>query len=343
VVERFLRVLWFYTSIGVNMHELAHHMFGLKHFPAPSQHGLLGTGAYGAEPGRTGLYGLLRDGTRPTHMIGYHKVVAGFVEPTEITATALGFELRSASTGEYNVVRLPLATGALYLENRTAEGYDQSVPFCAGHQGGLFATDVADRIGPYNLVQAAGFRGTATYDTNLTPDFCEYYALAGHNDSQQLGRYTIANVSAAGSTMTLDITVSDEVPAIDHYKLRYAAAAADGSLLWRHVLLEPAGSIDIDVATFTNAADPAAYRTLELVAYYTTGEVRSANVEAELTASAPYVRFVKSYAPEEGDLVRQGIIALSFESTQPYQANVTVDVTAGGFQSSFRLLNLPRY
>jgi M6 family metalloprotease-like protein len=344
VLEKFLRVLWFYTSIGVNMHELGHHLFNMDHHPAPSEHSLMGTGAYGDAPGKNGLYDLLLDGTRPTHPLGYQKAMAGFITPTTITQSMTGVQLRSASTGDYNLVRLPLASGALYLENRTAEGYDASIPFCNGHTGGLFATEVAERVVPFDAVNYLTGRTTATYDMSLARDFCQHYSLAGVNDSFQLGQYTISNVSAAGPTMTFDVAVSAAAPQIDHYKLRYAIPGGpNSSILWHHVHFPENGMLELDYQSLSGGDDAAGYQTIELSAYYDTGEMRIMNEPAVFTSDNAYVDVIKSYAGESLDMPRQGIIYLRLNQAQPYVSTANVQVVSGAFTGTLRLTNLPMF
>lgn len=343
VLEKFTRSMWFHTSIGVNMHELAHHMFAFKHFPQPSEHCLMGTGAYGDDPDRNGLYDLISTGTRPTHLLGYFKRNAGFVEPTTIEATTTGVTLRSASTGEYDLVRLPLVSGSLYLEYRTAEGYDASVPFCGGHTGGLFATEVAERIVPFDLVGRTTWGQAQRYDTVLDQDFCNFYALPGYNDGAiVLGGYTIDNLVVEGSSVTFDVT-KGPAPVLDHYKLKYAVTGPDGALNWRHEPIEPGVPLDVDFSSWAGGDDPTAYKTIELLAYYDTGELRSLNVDATYTSSEAYLTFSKSYADQDGEMLRVGIVAVEFEQSVPYVSTATVQVTAGTFSGTIRLLNLPSY
>ena len=121
-IEKFTRTNHTYTSIGVNVHELGHHVFGLRHFAPPTQHGLMGQGSYGEDPIITVLHGSSHSGTRPTHPIGFNKMRAGFVISAEITDTTMGVTLNSPHTDSHNVVSLPVVDGFLYLENRTNEG-----------------------------------------------------------------------------------------------------------------------------------------------------------------------------------------------------------------------------
>src|SRR5262249_9160179 len=112
VLDKFARVQKDYTSIGTPCHELAHHFLDLKHAPAPTDHDLMGLGAYAEDPVITELHNPANHyATRPTSLTGIQKVLAGFVTPTTITETSLGVKLYSPHTLEYNVLKIPVADG----------------------------------------------------------------------------------------------------------------------------------------------------------------------------------------------------------------------------------------
>ena len=88
VIEKFARVEDDYTSIGTPCHELGHHILDLDHGPAPTDHDLMGVGAYKEDP----VVGLLHRpsyyyATRPTGLTALNKVLAGFVKTTPVTQT----------------------------------------------------------------------------------------------------------------------------------------------------------------------------------------------------------------------------------------------------------------
>ena len=143
-LEMSTRDMYLHTSIGIAMHELGHHVGDLDHTPSPTDHDLMGQGAYWPDP----VVSTLHDpnwfnATRPTQLKAMHKVRAGFVTPTEITGSMQGVKLYASELGrQYNVLKLPVVGGFLLLENRHAEGYDLGIPFCNGEQGALFVDEV---------------------------------------------------------------------------------------------------------------------------------------------------------------------------------------------------------
>ncbi len=225
VLDKFARSQVDYSSIGTPMHELGHHILDLDHGPQPSEHDLMGLGAYNEDPVITTLHDPNSHyATRPAGLGGLNKIAAGFVAPTRITETTRGLKLYAPETGKmYNVLELPVQDGFLYLENRTAWGYDRSIPFCDGAAGGLFAVDASQYMSPLNFPAIESRPPLASFDS---PDeiFCDYYALAGHNAPVSFGGWQLENVSEAGPVMTLDLVKTDaprqhralQVPLLDH-------------------------------------------------------------------------------------------------------------------------------
>jgi len=344
-LEKFARVQYDYTSIGVPMHELGHHILGLKHGPAPSEHDMMGLGSYAEDPVITVLHDATSHyATRPTGLHGLNKIQAGFVTATRITETTRGLELHAPETGRaFNVVELPVVDGFLYLENRTAWGYDQSIPFCEAHTGGIFPIDASQYLSPLNIPGIVLFAQQDSFDV---PDeiFCDYYALAGHNAGFSLGQWTIENVSAPGPVMTLDIVKNDRVSTIDHYKFRYWVNNPDqaGYRMWHRVRAEPNGNVTIDFSSFPSGDDPAGYFTISLESYYTTGEVRSVNTEATWSSSSPYVSLNKiSTYTNPGAFRQDSIVQIALNAGAPHTSTATATVMLGSFQTSFTLTNIP--
>lgn len=342
VIERFLRVEDDYTSIGTPCHELGHHILGLKHAPAPTEHDLMGLGAYAEDPVITRLHLGDHYATRPAGLTGINKVLAGFLTATTITDTTLGLQLHSPQSKDYNVIKLPIVDGFLYLDNRTAEGYDQSIPFCTGHTGGLFGTESSQYQMPLNMPAIAARAAAFSFDI---PDeiFCDFYGLRGHNDSFTLGQYTISNVSAPGRVMTLDITRNNVTPAISNYKWRYWVnnPAMAGYRMWRNVTAAANTPTDIDVRTFPSGTDPAGYFTINLESYFNTGEVRSVNADATWTSTSSYVVVSVNPIFNPGATRGDAIIRLQFNTAVARPATAIVNVTHQGFSTSFRLTNIP--
>ena len=261
-----------------------------------------------------------------------------------ITETTRGLELYAPETGRaFNVIELPVVDGFLYLENRTAWGYDQSIPFCEAHTGGVFPIDASQYLSPLNI---PGILLYAEQDSFDVPDeiFCDYYALSGHNAGFSLGQWTIENVSAPGPIMTLDIVKNDRVSTIDHYKFRYWVNNPDkpGYRMWHRVKAEPNGNLPIDFSTFPSGDDAAGYFTISLEAYYTTGEVRSVNTEATWSSGSPYVSLNKiSTFTNPGAFRQDSIVQIALNTGATYSSTATGTVTVGSFQTSFTLANIP--
>ena len=343
VIEKFLRVEDEYTSIGVPCHELGHHIFGMTHAPSPSDHDLMGMGCYAEDPVITLLHKSTDHyATRPTGPTAIGKVMAGLVTPTAITQTTLGVKLYSPQSINHNVITLPIVDGLLYLENRTAEGYDRSIPFCNGETGGLFATDNAQYLQPLDIPGIKTYAGAISFDVR-DENFCDYYALKGRNDTFTIGQYTISNLSAPGTVMTLDITRNDVTPAIDNYKFRYwvTDTTRTGYRMWRNLPAPANQTTDIDFATFPSGTDPKGYFTIGLDAYYNTGEVRSVDADATWTSTSSYLTIVTNPIKNPGTARGDAIIVLQINTAATRTPTVVVNVSHQGFSASFRLLNVP--
>jgi M6 family metalloprotease-like protein len=345
-LEKFTRVEDDYTSIGVPMHELGHHILGLKHGPAPSTHDLMGLGSYGEDPVLTTLHNSMSHyATRPTGLHGLNKLAAGFVEPTHITETTRGLKLYAPETGKaYNVLELPVVDGFLYLENRTAWGYDQSIPFCNGDQGGLFPIDASQYLSPLDIPGISKYPPLESFD--LPEDvFCDFYAFSGHNAGFSLGAWTIENVSAPGPVMTLDLVKKEVSPKIAHYKFRYwiLNPNKEGYRMWHRAEATQNGNTSIDFATFPFGDDPTAYFTISLESYYDTGEVRSVNADSTWTSESPYVSLnTVSEFTNPGAFRKDRIIQIALNPAATHVSSAKVNVSSGSFQTSFTLNNIPQ-
>jgi M6 family metalloprotease-like protein len=348
VIEKFLRSQWDYTSIGVNMHELGHHILGLNHFAPPSYHGLMGMGAYAEDPTIT----LLHDpnshwGTRPTHPTGHSKVQAGFVEsPTMITETTLAVTLKSPHDPGYSIVTLPVVDGLLYIENRTANGYDRSIPFCGEDSGGLFFTQVSQYIQPLNIPGISLHRDALLLDYPPGGSVCDIYASKGHNDSFRIGGYLIENISTSGPVMTLDILREDQTPEIVVYKYRYFINDPEkpGYRLWRILAAEEGVTSLVDFSEMPFSDDASRSFAFKLDAYYNTGESRSVNLETTWSTSSSYLIIQKGAAFRNPGAFRDdALVNILFDSGAPYESSAIVEISVNGFNAAAEFVNLPAY
>jgi M6 family metalloprotease-like protein len=342
VLEKFLRVEDDYTSIGTPCHELGHHILGLKHAVAPTDHDLMGLGAYAQDPVITRLHVNDHYATRPTGPTGLQRIMAGLVKPTPVTGTMLGVKLYSPQSRNYNVLQIPVVDGSLYLENRTAEGYDRSIPFCAGHTGGLFGTEISQYNMPLNIPGIAAHASAVMFDEPETI-FCDHYSLAGHNDTFTIGGYTVSKVSAAGPVMTVDITRNPTTPAIQSYKLRYWInnPAKAGYRMFHNVTAEAGKTTVVDFATFPSGTDPTGYFTIGLDAYYNTGEVRAMNAEVTWTSSSPYLVLLNLPIMNPGSTRGDSIINMVINRAVTRAPTVTLTIASPTFNTSVRLINVP--
>lgn len=333
ILERFARGQYRQIAIGVHMHELAHHIFDLDHFVAPTDHGLMGQGAYGG------------NNAVPTHLVGYNKVKCGFASMTDVSEPAIGIELHSAHTGQYNLIRIPLANGTfLLLENREARGYDASIPFCEGHTGGLFATVTNTHLVPLGIATLESEHDLTDYDPQSS-EVCDTYLVAGHNEPFSIGGYTIKNVSQAGPVMTFDLEKLPVVPAIEHYKFNYWVDDPDreGYRKWHTQMAVENGSIDIDASGFVDGDDPTATFTISMTAFYNTFDRQKVNSYASWSESSDYLELeILPMTPGEFPL-DDTIIRFSLVQGAPYSPTATVNVSHQGFNTSFRYINLPSY
>jgi M6 family metalloprotease-like protein len=348
IIEKFLRSQWDYTSIGVNMHELGHHIFGLNHFSPPTHHGLMGIGSYAEDP----TISLLHDptshlGTRPTHPTGHSKLQAGFVEsPTMITETTLGVTLKSPHDPGYSIVTLPVVDGLLYIENRTANGYDRSIPFCGEDSGGLFFTQVSQYIQPLNIPGIILHRDALELDYPPGGSVCDIYATNGHNDSFRIGGYLIENISTSGPVMTFDILRENLTPEIVAYKYRYYINDPEkpGYRLWHILEAEEGVTSSVDFREMPFGDDASRSFVFKLDAYYNTGESRSVNLETTWSTSSSYLIIRKGAAfRNQGAFRDDALLNILFDSHAFYENSAIVDISVNGFNASVEFEYLPAY
>jgi hypothetical protein len=275
--------------------------------------------------------------------MAWHQLHMGLVQSARVTDTMKGVKLYSSHDLRYNVLELPVQDGSVYLENRTADGYDQSIPFCNGEKGAMFATDVSQYVQPLDIPAITANAQVDSFDVPDDTKICNIYSLAGKNDNFSIGQFTISNVSAAGPVMTLDITKRDITPAIDHYMVRYWVNNPNmaGYRMYHSVKAPANGTVDVDFTSFPSGNDPTAYFTVNLDAYYNTGEVRSVNASATWTSSSGYLS--PSIDPIQNPGVPKGdaIVMMKFDPTVAKQSTVTFTVKNAGFSTAIRFMNVP--
>jgi len=345
-LDKFTRSLAMMSSIGVPMHEFGHHILELNHFAGVSDHCLMGQGSYAQDPEIGNLHNpSYKSGTRPTGLMGQTAVFGGLITPTPLSDTTLGVQLHSPELGQQrNVITLPVKDGFLYIENRTKWGYDQSIPFCEGSEGGLFFMEVSQYVLALNIPGIQSKLEASEY-FDEADDFCQHYAHAGHNDSFEYGGWRFENISAAGPTMELDIVKLEVTPEVDHHKLSYWVIDTTRDGYRRRVFkrIDAATTPDVDFAEMVDGGTTATRFPVWLDAYYTTGEVRNVNNTAVWTSDNPYVSIGIDGVPfiNEGALLEAAISIISYDTLQTHSPSATFTVEAGGPVGSFTMANIP--
>lgn len=221
------------ATIGLIAHELGHAVFDLPDLydtdssdgrsEGIGNFGLMSSGSWGRQTGETG-------GATPVHMTGWSKMHSGFIEPVLIKTDTAALQIKATSQTEYKLYKIPTANADEYflLENRDASGYDRGLyvmspdsdsgPFYGGlsilhidntqsnnddethklvdiEEANGHNMDIKGNRGQY---QNLFFSGNSTQFTpQTTPDTDTY------NNGQS--GISITNISARGSTMSLDI------------------------------------------------------------------------------------------------------------------------------------------
>ena len=326
-IEKFTRTLSDYSSIGVNIHELGHHIFNLDHGQDASGTTMMGTGAYNEDPTITKFTNTYSKwGTRPTHLSADSKIRAGFVEPMTVSASLNQVPLYSAVSPHYNVVRLPSIDGYVLIENRTKEGYDSSLPFAEGHSGGLIATKVVE------------FRRLLRTDPDvMNYDFSSYYRFKDYQDEFTIGGYRIYNISDPGEKMTFDVEKLNITPAIVDYRYDYWIPDPNRAG-YRMLNFLPQDTAEIDFNTYSLSESPAGrYYTINLKAIYNTGDIITVNHLADWQSSDPYLNLLKAPVNNGTD----AIIQFHFDANQPYVDRATLSVQHEDYRHDIVITNLP--
>ncbi len=345
-LDKFTRSLAIMSSIGVPMHELGHHILQLNHFSSPTEHCLMGQGSYAPDPEIGNLHNpSYKSSTRPTGLMSQTAVFGGLLEETPISDTTLGVELHSPELGQKrNVITLPVKDGLLFVGNRTKWGYDQSIPFCEGSEGGLFFMEVSQYVRAVNIpgIQR-DLAATEHFDGEL--DFCEYYAHAGHNDTFEYGGWRFENISAAGPTMVLDIVKTGQTPQIDHHKLVYWVndTTREGYRRKVNKRIDASHTPDMDFAEMINGDTTATRFPVWLDAYYTTGESRNVNTTAVYTSDNPFVSIGIDGFPftNEGATLETAITIIRYNTAATHAPTANFTVDSNGAVGSFTMSNIP--
>ncbi|MBW2533182.1 MAG: cadherin-like beta sandwich domain-containing protein, partial [Deltaproteobacteria bacterium] len=302
-LEKFARTLGDYTSIGVNLHELGHHIFGLKHLMAPKGgYSLMDMGSYNEDPVITTFSSSAwRWGTRPSHLTAFSKVKAGFVTPDVLQGTTYGVRLKKSTSSQYNVVSLPTLGGyTLYLEYRQPEGYESSMAFCQG-KGGVFAQEVGVTESALRIpFEAEDY------------EMCDFQSFWGHNDDFRIGNYRLRNFLSTGDVMTFDAIYDPITPEVDHYYYRYWVPDPNRTdyRIWVHKMTEPGVTTSIDYQEMLNPR-------LMFDAKYNTGEVRDM-ATAEWSTASKYLK-VQTYPGnlDENHVPHYQVVGFSVDPSQP--------------------------
>ena len=344
MIEKFARVEDDYTSIGTPCHELGHHILDLDHGPAPTDHDLMGVGAEEEDP----VVGLLHRPSdhyaTPTDGADSPQQGPGRLRqhPRPPRQTTRGLELHSPESKDYNVIQLPVVDGFVYLETRSATGYDRSIPFCSGHAGGLFTTEASQYLMPLNVPGIAAHLAAASFDEGAAAvlQLLQFAGAQRHVHHRPLhdqpdfgardgddGRHHAQRRHPRNREVHVPVLVNDPARA--------------GYRMWRIVTAEANKTIDIDVATFPSGTDPNGYFTMNLEAYYNTGEVRLVNADATWTSNSNYVVLLQRPINEPRRHPGDAIVNIIFATLQPRTPTAVVNVSHGAFTTAFRLINIP--
>jgi len=154
----------------------------------------------------------------------------------------------------------------------------------------------------------------------------------------------IVSISEAGPVMTLDITRNNTTSVIDSYKYEYWVKDPNrAGYQMRHFVPAPANATtDIEVATFPSGTDPTAWFTMNLIAYYNTGEIRSVNADATWTSTSSYLTVQPAAKFQNpGTTLGDAIVPLQINTGVARTPTVMVNISHGSFSTSMRLINVP--
>jgi len=226
------------ATVGIIAHELGHSAFALPdlydtdfdaRYGGIGYYGLMANGIWGQEGGQG------YPGDTPTHMTAWSKIDVGWYNATSITnGTYTDIAVNATGTAGYNIIKVPISGSIdeyFLVENRGAFGYDEGLrvvnPF---YRGGIAIWHIDEAVIRANLgsnsvnndtshkgvdleeayppsldtswgdpVKNLYYSGNKTeFSPTTTPNSDSYYSSGTD--------ITIDNISAAGSTMTVDIS-----------------------------------------------------------------------------------------------------------------------------------------
>ncbi|MFC5468963.1 carbohydrate binding domain-containing protein [Cohnella suwonensis] len=185
------------ATIGILAHELGH-MLGLPDlytngsYVGIGTHSLMANGSWGSVAGEY-------LGATPVQLDAWCKVTLGFVDPIVVDSSmSTPYSVKSASTGEYNVLKLPTSNPNQYflVENRQKEGYDAGLSVASGgiaiwHIDSNKPLDLEEETyGMYDPYYRAGYK--TEFNPTSNPS-------SGRNDWSG-EKYTGINISVASAS-----------------------------------------------------------------------------------------------------------------------------------------------
>jgi M6 family metalloprotease-like protein len=224
------------ATVGIIAHELGHSAFALpdlydtdSYYGGIGYYGLMANGTWGQE-GSQGY-----PGDTPTHMTAWSKIDVGWYSASSITNGIYpDIAVNATGTAGYNIIKVPISgsTDEYFLvENRGAFGYDEGLRVINNLYGGGIAIWHIDeaviraKIGSNSVNNDTSHKGVdleeayaPSLDTSWGDPVKNLYYLGNKTEfsptttpnsdsyySSGTG-ITINNISAVGSTMTVDIT-----------------------------------------------------------------------------------------------------------------------------------------
>jgi len=221
------------ATIGIIAHELGHSALNLPDL-YDVDYSSAGIGYFGLMS--SGIWGQANaqeyPGQTPVHFSAWSKTATGWVDPVILTGSNI--EINATGDSNYNIVKVPISSSEYFLlENRSTAGYDNGLSYTIDgiYKGGLAIWHIDETIIYSNFLDNtvnadASHKGVDLEEANnpvldlswtekgdarnlyylgnktefsplTTPDSDSYY-------SSGTG-ITINNISAIGSTMTVDI------------------------------------------------------------------------------------------------------------------------------------------
>ncbi len=316
VVKHYMRTLAKYRSIGVNVHEIAHHVFDLDHADfGQSSANLMGMGAYNGASW----------GTSPAHPIAYNKERAGFIIPEEMKAHSMTFDLYAANEPNFNALKLPTFYGNLYLENRYAKGYDETAKLGEAG-GGILITRVIKFAKSMPVDEASAG----------SPD--AYLRWSDHGRETTIGGYHIQVLSPPGPKMRVRVTRQSVRPKITAYRYKYWVKdpVRQGYRLWEYQQ-QDLQSIDVSRVSCSHykSNEHQCRFTITLEGLYNTGDSLSVNLASSWAIDSEHIELNKNPVNFGSDAIIELMID---KSAQPGTMLGNLSVTHDGYRNTLRIV-----